>query len=813
MGNYNWNYRSLGGVVRVCIEKGEDIAHLGELDQKLWSVLSCPVGGLKFDSKTLSLLDTDNDGRIKVSEIVAAAQWITSVIKDKDLIMKGDSVLPLSQIDVECEAGKKLYDSARQILSNLGLDKDEISVEEASDSVAIFADTKFNGDGIITPESTDDEDLKKVITDCIEKVGSSEDRSGKAGVSADNIEAFYAACAEYAEWMGAAEADSKAVFPYGDDTEAAFAACEGIKEKVADYFTRCKLLRFNADTAAAVDVAVTSIDEVGTCPLARPETDCVLPFGRINPAWEAAFAPVKALVLDKLFAGKDGITEDEWNTVLASFAAYSAWKGAKKGDAVESLGIDAVKAVLAADRKQALLDLVASDKALEAEANAIDDVCKLLHYYRDFAALLRNYVTFSDFYDRASGTRAVFEAGQLYIDQRCCDLCLKVEDMGKHADMAGLSGMFLIYCACTCKAKGASMNIVAVMTDGDTKNLRPGVNAIFYDRDGQDWEAVVTKIVDNPISIKQAFWSPYRKFANTLMERINKSAAEKESKVSGDMTAKANNMNIPSTPEQKDAAAAAAKPAAFDIAKFAGIFAAIGMAVAYLTTALAKIVSPWYNALILLGVVIVCISGPSMFLAWQKLRKRNLGPVLNANGWAINSKVLVNIMFGQTLTSMAKYPKLDFNQASDPFMEKTPMWKKVLRWVVTAVVMCAVVWVITIMFHLGPYAKYYDISVETNQENIEASKLVSGADTHKKDLRTYTVEVINQNGYIDPVTKDTIVFDCWEDVANKSVDGQRDSIIWKRQFQLNQDTVFKARFIVHKYAEPAPAEEAPAAVE
>lgn len=141
MASYDWQYCSLGGAIRVKIASGEDIAHLGELDQKLWTVLSCPVDGLEFDRQTLDLIDTEHDGKIMVNEVVQAAQWLTSVIKDKDLILKGDSVLSLDQINTDNETGKKLYDSALQILRNLGLDKQEISVEDALDTKAIFTGT------------------------------------------------------------------------------------------------------------------------------------------------------------------------------------------------------------------------------------------------------------------------------------------------------------------------------------------------------------------------------------------------------------------------------------------------------------------------------------------------------------------------------------------------------------------------------------------------------------------------------------------------------------------------------------------------
>lgn len=826
---YEWKYSSVGGVIRVNIDKGEDIRHLGELDQKLWTVLSCPTKGLEFCEKTLQLMDSDNDGKIRVNEVVGTANWLCDILANPDVLIENKDGIKFSDF-ADTDNGKRLRNVAENILQSLGVERDEITIADTSDSIAIFSKTRFNGDGVITPATTDDEAMKAVIASAMEKSGTVDDRSGEQGINQEILEKFYKACADYAAWCHAAESE----LPYGDATEEALAAVEAIKAKMADYFMRCKLIAFDEETAPALDVQVAKIeaisgndlttcgDEIASYPLARPTKECaMLMNGQVNPAWRAAFDKVKALVLDKEFEGKESFSEAEWNAIVAKFDAYVAWKGAKAGAEVEELGIEAVDKILAENRQADLQALIDQDLSVADEVNAIAEVDKLLYLKRDFYKLLRNYVTFRDFYIRREGFEAIFQCGQLYIDQRCLDLCIRVEDMAKQAEMASLSGMYLIYCTCTSKVLNKTMNIVAVLTDGDVDNMRVGKNAIFYDRQGQDWDAVVTKIVDNPVSIRQAFWSPYRKLGNFITEKINKNAAEKEAKSMQSLTAKTDSA-INNTKEGMAAAQQnpngaaqpkAAGPAPFDIAKFAGIFAAIGMALGMIGSAIMAIIDPWYNLFILLAVAIIGTSGPSMFIAWTKLRKRNLGPVLNANGWAINSKVLVNIMFGQSLTSMAKYPKLDFNQAADPFMEKTPMWKKVLRWVFTVAIMGGIVWVIMLMFHLGPYAKYYDIRVETNQENIDASKLISGAATQKKDLKTYTVEVINQNGYVDPETKDTIVFDCWEDVANRSWDDQRDSIIWKRQFQLNQDTVFKARFNVHKYQAPVPAEEAPATEE
>ena len=680
---YEWSYSSFGGVVRVNIRNGEDIAHLGELDKKLWTVLSCPTEGLEFDSSTLHMIDTDGDGKIRVDEVVAAADWLCKVLKDKDLLIKGTDVLKLDQINTECEAGARLHKSALQILSNLKLEKDEISVADTSDSVAIFAETAANGDGVITEASAKSDHLKEVIRTIAEKIGSQTDRSGVQGVTAEHIEAFYAALADYAAWQDAAKPE---IFPYGDNTQAALDAANALKDKVADYFMRCKLIAFTDAAAPAVDVSSDRIsaisdhnlsaeaEEIASYPIARPTKEGIIPFKAVNPAWKARFDALSALV----FEGKDKIDEAGWNEMLAGFAPYIAWKDSKKGDAVESLGLDAVKALIKADDKAALLDLVAADKALEEEANSIDEVNKLTHLVRDFYKLLKNYVIFSDFYSPNLEEMSVFEAGKLFVDQRCCRLCVRVADMGKHADMAGLSGMFLLYCACKSKTTGKTMDIVAVMTDGTTRNLRPGTNAVFYDRDGLDYDATIVRVVENPLSVKQAFWAPYVKFWNWITGLVNKSAAEKDAKALENLQAGA----------EGAPADAAAKKAPFDIAKFAGIFAAIGMAIGLLGAALAAMIAgiaklPWWGILLLIVGIMLIISGPSCFIAWGKLRRRNLGPVLNANGWAINSNVIVNIPFGRTLTSIAKYPKLKLD---DPYKPKTPLWWRILRCVLVLAV-------------------------------------------------------------------------------------------------------------------------------
>lgn len=700
-GNYDWKFSTVGGVTRVNIESGQDILHLDELDRKLWTALSCPLKGLEIDEKTMTMLDTNGDGKIHIEEIVAASKWLTSVINDPELLLKRSSVLPFSAFNTSNEEGLHLLETSKQILENLGLEKNEISVADVSDSIAIFAKTRFNGDGIITENSADDEAVKALIKNVLDCMGNVTDRSGDPGIDTDKIEAFYQALADYTAWKEAGDADKDNIFPYGDDTANALAAVMAVKDKVEDFFMRCKLASFNTDSAAVLDVSsakigeisgnnlAASTDEIATYPLARVNAEHQLPLGKeVNPAWAGAMATLKALVIDKEYKKAEYITEDQWSGILAKFNAYNAWMGTKAGAAVEGLGYDAAKAILADNKKEVLLDLVAQDKALESKSNAIDQVDKLLHLYRDFYTLLTNFVTFSDFYSPEK--RAIFQAGTLYIDERACDLCVKVNDMGAQGTMAPLSNMYILYCDCTCKSKPGTMTIAAVVTDGDVGDIMVGKHAVFYDNDGLGWNALVTKIVDNPISIRQAFWSPYRKMAKSVEDMINKRAAEKDAKVMADANSKIDNANLPADGSKP----AEVKPP-FDIAKFAGIFAAIGLAIGLVGAAIGGLFEwlgmHWYNIVIFFAIIIAIISGPSMIMAWLKLRKRNLAPVLNANGWALNQRILVNTKFGATLTGIAKYPIV---KTKDPYTMKAPWWKKMLRWLFLLICLCVAVYFI-----------------------------------------------------------------------------------------------------------------------
>ncbi|HMO65237.1 MAG TPA: hypothetical protein PKE47_08460, partial [Verrucomicrobiota bacterium] len=278
---------------------------------------------------------------------------------------------------------------------------------------------------------------------------------------------------------------------------------------------------------AAQDMKITG-DEVAAFPLAHVEAGRPLPLKEgLNPAWDGAVAAFGEKVVTPLLgADRAALTEADWAALKAGLAPYEAWAAAKPGTKTGALGRERIEAILAGPARGEIQKLIAQDLALAGEAAALGEVEKLIRFHRDLHTLLNNFVSFTDFYDPSRA--ATFQAGTLYLDARACSLCVRVDDPAKHAALAGLAKAYLAYCDCT-RPGGQKMSIAAAFTDGDGDNLMAGRNGVFYDRQGRDWDATITKVVENPISIRQAFWAPYKKLVRMVEEQVAKRAAEAES--------------------------------------------------------------------------------------------------------------------------------------------------------------------------------------------------------------------------------------------------------------------------------------------
>ncbi len=603
-----------GGFDQVRIDTAADLLALKELDQKLWVALSCPVKGIEFDTRTLALIDTDNDGHMRAPELLAAIDWTAARLNDPGVLAQQLDGVPLSAIKDD-EANAPLLAAARGLL------------QDGQGLVSVYA--------------------------------------------ASAAEAEYAARA-----LAAWEAAGSAAKPLGDATEAACAAVAAVKEKLDDFFVRCRLASFDARAGEAMNASDDALKSLGSAALSAEHADiAALPLAKVgaggtaplgagidsgtNPAWAARIAAFREAAVVPLLGAREALSESDWLALQDQLAPYVAWQTAKPA-------------------------------GLPAEAEGVRDLERLARYVRDLLPLANNFVAFRDFYTRQG--KATFQIGTLYLDGRSAELCIAVNDPAKHAALAGLSRICLVYCDCV--RNGEKLTIAAAFTAGDSDQLMVGRNGVFYDRQGRDWNATITKLVEHPISLRQAFWSPYKRLMRMVGEQLQKIAASKAAAVEGKLGETAVGVG-----KKVDAPAVAeAKPAAqqaFDVGKFAGIFAAIGLAIGAIGTVLAGVMTgllalKWWQIPLALGGLMLLISTPAMVLAWFKLRSRNLGPILDANGWAVNARARINIPFGTSLTQLAQLPEGAERALTDPYAEKERPWKTYA--VIAVVIFVALAW-------------------------------------------------------------------------------------------------------------------------
>lgn len=679
MEKHRWKFMRAGGVDQVVIRSGADIVNLGALDQKLWVALACPTRGLDFDPQTLDLLDADDDGRIRPPELIAAGRWVAAHFKQPDVLLQGGDTVELASINDATPEGLALAAEARHSLELLGkADAGAISLHDVLARKRSFAAQPFNGDGVVRAESTDDAGLTRIIGEIIDTQGSVPDRDGQPGIDRAKLTAFFDEVAALDAWHARGEC-SPDTLPLGGDTLAAAAAVAEVKDKVEDYYARTRLAQYDASAAVALSPArrdyramagqtlALESASIAELPLAEIAPGKPLPLRvALNPAWAERMEALRQRVVAPLMGeDRSALTEPEWRELRERLEPCATWLASRPATRVATMKIARVREILASDAKAALEALIARDEAATEESAQLDNLERLVRYKRDLVRLLNNFVSFSDFYSRRG---AIFEAGTLYLDARSCDLTVHVNDAAKHAVLAGLAKAYLAYCDCT-RGK-EKMTIVAAFTAGDVDYLLVGRNGVFYDRQGRDWDATITKVIENPISIRQGFFSPYKKFVRMIEEQAAKRAAANDARAQGKLGGIATQIvKVDAPPATAGGPQKSALQRRIDVGTVAALGVALGSISAVLVGVFSKFVDlGWWIPAALAGIVLA-ISGPSMVIAWLKLRQRSLGPILDASGWAINGRMRINVPLGASLSRTAKVPRGAERELPDPFRE------------------------------------------------------------------------------------------------------------------------------------------------
>lgn len=679
---HRWLFIRAGGLDQVVFRSGEDIAHIAELDQKLWVALACPTRGIDFDSRTLDLIDTDGDGRVRPPEVIAACQWACERLRSADALLAGGGTLSLDDLDDRSAAGADLAKEGRRILDLLGKkDSNTLTLADISDRSEWLAAMRFNGDGVVTPDTAADDTLRSTIEEAMRAHGSTPDRhENKPGLDRARAEAFMADAKAMRDWY----AHPEALLPLGDRTLAATEALRAVAAKVDDFFARCRVAAYDVQAVAALNPSPEAYDalsghtlDVGAQPIAElplapvtPSRSLPLRGTSLNPAWAEAMATFARDTVAPLLGERDALEEEQWQSLRRQLAPCEAWIASRPANPLANLSRERIDALLAT--QDALLSLIAEDEAAEHHNRLLVDLEKLLRLQRDLLVLLHNFVSFKAFYQREG---AIFQAGTLYLDGRSCELTVQVQDTARHATLAGLAKTCLAYCDCT--RQGQKMSIVAAFTAGDVDFLFVGRNGVFYDRQGRDWDATITKLIENPTSVAQAFFAPYKKFVRLIEEQVAKRAAASEAGSQGALQSLAGRVATADQAAGADAASKApAKPGVpptgsrIDVGTVAAIGVALGSISAVLVGIFGKFIDLGQWIPVALAGIVIAISGPSMLIAWLKLRQRSLGPILDASGWAINGRMKVSVRLGGMLSQTARVPPGAKRIAADPYRER-----------------------------------------------------------------------------------------------------------------------------------------------
>lgn len=704
---YAWKFQRIGGLDQIVLESSQDIAHLPELDRKLWVALSCPATGLEFNQATLSLLDKDNDKRIRIQDVMDAVTWVGQRLIHLNTIKDQNSCLSLSDINTETVEGQKILQTAKSILTNIDKKNAKtISEPDLELSNKLTANSIFNGDGVLPPLPQFGEEEVQFIKDAVNVIGGVQDLSGANGINSEIAKAFIVSLTQWLEWRHSLGAVST---PFKENTSEVWQLVDNLKDKIDDYFMRTQLADYAPQAETALNISEKFIvpEENGllnnhtlaALPLSRIEPDKPLNLkSGLNPVWRDKVARFGTLV-KRFLRHAEKLSFDEWLHIQNLISPYTEATKSKPIPisvpitmkptlTIDTLGEKRVDTILKSGIGNKVIALAEKDSTTPAVASDMADVRRLVLYHHYLYRLLLNFASFHDFFDL--DRTATFQDGQLYIDGRCCTLCIPVENIATHIVLANYSELFLLYCQCTRKnptgdpAQDKKL-IVAAMTAGDSDFLLNGRNGVYVDNYGNDWDATVVNMIVKPISIPQAIWSPYKRFGRFITAQLNKWTSLKDAAVSG---------------TTQTAAATSVVPAKFDLSRSMGIFAAIGLAIGAIGTAVATILhsllqlAPWQFPLVFIALFLL-ISGPSVIMAWLKLRQRTLGPLLEASGWAINGKVKINFAVGKELTTKATLPKNAHLELFDPRQKR-----HILLWLIFfLVVFAGMIFTITLFWH------------------------------------------------------------------------------------------------------------------
>jgi hypothetical protein len=673
-------FNPLGGIPQLQIASAADLERIGELDRARWAATSVPCDQLFCDPAFLKAMDADHNGRVRVDEVLAARAWLWERLSGRDGVSQRSETLRLADIDVNHVEAKKLRGLAERLLTKLGAtSKDAISLAQVRSFADSYAKTFPNGDGSVTASQVSDPDVAAMIADVVAATGGAPDLGGETGARAEDLDAWIERCKALVAWKAQIEGDGKStILPLGDDTAAAAALVTALAPKVAQFFAQCALLtaetgaearmQATAEQLAALDIHDPAAIEqwLDRTPLAKVNRDGVIDLeSGVNPRFAAQLKQIATSVGPAALGTTGTLTQIDaatWAKITAFVQPWIGWQAARPAGIAEDTAQARLDAAISGPTPAALHALCAEDKGVADELQEFHNLEKLILYQRWLLEFSNNFVSFQQLF--SPDERSLFEAGTLVLDGRKLTLCTRVTDPGAHKAIATKSLMFIAYADLTRKnAAGAdeTAKIAAAVTAGDQGGIDVGKRGVFYDRTQGEWDALITDIVAQPISVWEAMIAPIERMREFVSKRVADFAGSKATALedaASKQTDAATTLPPVAPPAPKPDAAPAAGGAASNMQGLliggSVALAAVGSTLAYVVQTITSI-SP-LNLIGGLGTVVAGLMAVSGFLGWLKLRQRDISTLLEASGWALNGRMKLTFELGSQFTEEPELP-------------------------------------------------------------------------------------------------------------------------------------------------------------
>jgi len=647
------------------IRSAADLESVLALDKAHWVATSAPVEALHFDATFIALMDPDDSKRILCAEVREAVRWALETLGNRDGITNASDVLRLDAIRADSGDGRRIHLAATKMLRQLDLaDAPEIALSQVRAIKGKVEEAPVSGAGVVLAEAADDDEIRQFITDVVAALGGVPHPAGAHGINSDQLAGFREQGKAYLEWNarsvlpeGATTSD---VLPLGHNTAEAFKVFESLRRKIDQFFAQCRAVALDPRAGEHIppresDLASADLADPGaistimqSAPLARPNAEGNLSLaGAINPQYAAQGERLRSEVVGPLLGTPaEALREDEWESVKRQLAPYETWISEKPASGIDALGPSKVERYLDNRYAKVVTKLIEESQEAEVVLDNIRLAEKLILYQANLLALVNNFVSFPYLYDPAS--RAMFEMGTLIMDGRHFTFSVGVNDRARHSKLAKTSDIYVLYATVTPGTDVPPFEVAVPVTYGGKGNLCVGKRGVFEDVKGQQHDAQIVQIIENPISLREALVSPYHRLAKLVGGKIESVTTASEKKLDAEA------MRAMDRPASPAAPAAPGLPAGSLLLGGSVAVAALSSAAAYVTRTLTTIDSVKLVAAVVLAILAVIL--PTSILAIMKLRRRDLSAILEGAGWAINARMRLTFRQGRVFTRQPPIP-------------------------------------------------------------------------------------------------------------------------------------------------------------